>query len=58
MFRSIGWVDNDGDIIEDKMKIAITSLPAEVAQEMSVNNIKICAIKKAEEWAQTSKRKR
>merc|ERR1719250_580584 len=58
VFRSIGWVDNDGDIIEDKMKIAITSLPAQVAQEMSVNNINICAVKKAEEWAQTSKRKR
>merc|ERR1719250_138537 len=58
VFRSIGWIDNDGDVIEDKMKIAITSLPAEVAQKMSVNTIKICAVKKAEEWAQTSKRKR
>merc|ERR1712179_295027 len=53
VFRSIGWVDNDGDIIEDAMKIVVTSLPAEVALEMSVNNIKICALNKAKEWAQT-----
>merc|ERR1719435_884682 len=58
VFRSIGWVDSDGDIIEDTMKIAVTSLPAEVALEMSVNNIKICALDKAKEWAQTPKRQR
>merc|ERR1719435_85568 len=58
VFRSIGWVDNDGDIIEDAMKIDVTSLPAEVALEMSVNNIKICALDKAKEWAQTPRRQR
>merc|ERR1719244_430865 len=58
VFRSIGWVDNDGDIIENAMKIVVTSLPAEVALEMSVNNIKICALNKAKEWAQTPKRQR
>merc|ERR1712168_198121 len=58
VFRSIGWGDNDGDIIEDALKIAVTSLPAEVALDMSVNNIKICALDKAKEWAQTPKRQR
>merc|ERR1719431_838882 len=58
VFRSIGWVDNDGDIIEDTMKIAVTSLPAEVALEMSEDNIKNCALNKAKEWAQTPKRQR
>jgi len=58
VFASIGWVGNDGEVIEDAMREAIKTLPADVTFQMSLNKIETCAKSKAKEWAERPKRKR
>jgi len=58
VFNMLGWVDKEGEVIEDAMEIAIKNLPSEIALDMSPNSIQICAVNKAKEWAQKPKRQR
>ena len=58
VFHSLGWVDEDGKVINDVMENAIKSLPAEVTSQMSQLSIETCANDKAKEWSQRPKRQR
>merc|ERR1711970_440041 len=58
VFKSLGWIDEGGKPITEVIETEISVLPAEVASQLSKDDVETCALEKAREWSHRPKRLR
>merc|ERR1711936_627339 len=58
VFKSLGWINEGGKPITEVITAEISVLPAEVASQLSKDDVETCALEKAREWSNRPKRLR